>query len=103
MNRILKYTLVFSSALTTLSSCFQDNDDVFAGKSEINNFVYRGMNAFYLNKAEVDVLADDRFANLEELEAFHAQYDSPEEFFESLVFDRARTDRFSVIFRITLL
>jgi carboxyl-terminal processing protease len=98
MKTILKYILVSSIALTTLSSCFQDNDDVFAGKSEINNFVYRGMNAFYLYKPEIDVLANDRFANFEELEAFHAQFSSPEEFFESLVFDRARTDRFSVIF-----
>lgn len=98
MKILIKYTLVFLIAITTLSSCFQDNDDVFADKSEINNFIYRGMNAFYLYKPDVDVLADDRFATIEELEAFHAQYDSPEEFFETLVFDRARTDRFSVIF-----
>tara|TARA_R110000751_G_scaffold301415_10_gene413964 strand:+ start:12981 stop:14417 length:1437 start_codon:yes stop_codon:yes gene_type:complete len=98
MNTFFKYTLVGLIAVTTLSSCFKDNDDVFAGKSEINNFIYRGMNAFYLYKADVDVLANDRFANLEELEAYHSQFDSPEGFFESLVFDRPRTDRFSVIF-----
>lgn len=98
MNKIFKYTLVALIAITSLSSCYEDNDDVFAGKSEINNFIYRGMNAFYLYKPDVDVLANDRFANLEELEAFHAQFSAPEEFFESLVFDRSRTDRFSVIF-----
>ncbi|OUS20107.1 peptidase S41 [Nonlabens dokdonensis] len=98
MNNFFKYIIFTLLTVITLSSCFQDNDDVFAGKSEINNFVYRGMNAFYLYKPQIDVLSDDRFANTAELEAFHAQYASPEEFFESLVFDRARTDRFSVIF-----
>ena len=98
MKTLLKYILVSLIALATLSSCFEDNDDVFAGKSEINNFIYRGMNAFYLYKPDIDVLANDRFANIEELEAFHAQFSSPEEFFETLVFDRARTDRFSVVF-----
>ncbi|PPK93951.1 C-terminal processing protease CtpA/Prc [Nonlabens xylanidelens] len=98
MKKSIKYTLLALVAFTTLSSCFKDNDDVFAGKSEVNNFIYRGMNAFYLYKADVDVLADDRFANQGELEAFHDQFDSPETFFESLVFDRPRTDRFSVIF-----
>jgi C-terminal processing protease CtpA/Prc len=98
MNRFFKYALISLITVPTLSSCFKDNDDVFAGKSEINNFIYRGMNAFYLYKADVDVLTNDRFVNLAELEAFHDQYDAPEEFFESLVFDRSRTDRFSVIF-----
>jgi carboxyl-terminal processing protease len=99
MNRFFKYALISLVIGSTLSSCFKDNDDVFAGKSEINNFIYRGMNAFYLYKADIDVLANDRFANQEELEAFHDQYNAPEEFFESLVFDRSRTDRFSVIFQ----
>ena len=78
-------------------SCFKDNDDNFASTTSIKNFVYRGMNAFYLYKPDVPELADDRFTTISELEEFHSIYDTPEDFFESLVFDRSLTDRFSVI------
>lgn len=98
MNKFLKNTLFAVVAIATLSSCFKDNDDVFADQKIINNFIYRGMNAFYLYKGDVEVLANDRFANQLELESYHSQFDSPETFFESLIFDRARTDRFSVLF-----
>jgi C-terminal processing protease CtpA/Prc len=98
MNKFLKNTLLAIVAIATLSSCYKDNDDVFADKKIINNFIYRGMNAFYLYKGDVAVLANDRFANQLELESYHTQFDSPEMFFESLVFDRARTDRFSILF-----
>ncbi|MGJ8685183.1 MAG: S41 family peptidase [Nonlabens sp.] len=84
------------TALVTVS-CFKDNDDSFASSTSVKNFVYRGMQAFYLYKPDVPELANDRFATVEELEDFHSVYDTPEEFFESLVFDRPFTDRFSVI------
>ncbi|WP_397299041.1 S41 family peptidase [Nonlabens ulvanivorans] len=93
------YKNIILLCLTVLMtvSCFKDNDDNFASSTSIKNFVYRGMNAFYLYKPDVPELADDRFATVPELEEFHSIYDTPEAFFESLVFDRSLTDRFSVI------
>ena len=94
-----KFKIAFLAliSLTALSSCSDDLDDNVAAGSSIKNFVYRGMNAFYLYKPEIAVLADDTFATTSELEAFHAQFATPEEFFESLLFEPERTDRFSII------
>lgn len=92
-----RIVIIVLTILVTVS-CFNDNDDAFANPNVVKNFIYRAMNGFYLYKPDVPVLANDRFANTGELEAFHQQFPTPEEFFESLVFDRARTDRFSIIF-----
>jgi C-terminal processing protease CtpA/Prc len=96
--RIFKVLFLPLVAALFLSSCAQDNDDTFASDAVIKNFIYRGMNAFYLYKPDVPVLDNDRFATIKDLEDYHAQFDRPEDFFESLVFDRSRTDPFSVIF-----
>ncbi|AZQ44154.1 S41 family peptidase [Nonlabens ponticola] len=85
----------FIAATSLIIGCADDNDDRFASDVTIKNFVYRGMNAFYLYKAEIPVLADDRFETVNELEEYHKQFDSPEEFFNSLKFDR---DKFSIIY-----
>ncbi|BAO56082.1 S41 family peptidase [Nonlabens marinus] len=96
--RIFKSLFLSLIAIALLNSCAQDNDDKLASDLTIKNFIYRGMNAFYLYKPDVPVLADDRFSTVKELEDFHAQFDTPEDFFESLIFDPNRVDRFSVIF-----
>lgn len=92
-----KNVIILLITVLVTVSCFKDNDDNFASNASIKNFVYRGMNAFYLYKPNVDVLENDRFTTIDELEEFHSIYDTPEEFFESLVFDRPLTDRFSII------
>ena len=43
------------------TSCFEDNDDNGASASEINDFVWKGMNAAYLYKEEISDLENDRF------------------------------------------
>ncbi|WP_194852395.1 S41 family peptidase [Nonlabens antarcticus] len=96
--RILKILLLLLATTPILQSCAEDNDDKIASDATIKNFIYRGMNAFYLYKPDVPVLADGRFSTVNDLVNYHAQFDRPEDFFESLIFDRSRTDRFSVIF-----
>lgn len=97
MKKWLTYTVLAIITIVTVSSCSEDNDDVFAGDNAIKNFVYRGMNAFYLYKPDVAVLADGTFETIEELEEFHQPFETPESFFESLIFDRTNIDKFSVI------
>ncbi len=92
-----KVAFLVTISLTFLISCSDDLDDNLAAGGSIKNFVWRGMNAFYLYKPQIDVLADDRFANTSELEAYHDQFATPEEFFETLIFDPERTDPFSII------
>lgn len=97
MKKWITYSLLLIIAGGSITSCFEDIDDVFASDNVIKNFIYRGMNAFYLYKPDVPVLADGTFASIEELEEFHEPFLTPEDFFESLVFDRTSTDKFSVI------
>ncbi len=61
---------------------------------EIEDFVYRGMNEFYLYKDAVPQLANDYFQNSEEKEEFLMEAGSPEDLFDGLL---ANIDRFSFI------
>ncbi|MGK0324555.1 MAG: hypothetical protein ACJAR4_002609, partial [Psychroserpens sp.] len=54
--RLLKISLLFILTLS-LTSCFEDGDDNLISASEINDFVWKGMNAVYLYKDEVPDLA----------------------------------------------
>ena len=56
------------SFLTT--SCFKDNDDNQISANEINDFVWKGMNLYYLWQSDVPDLADDRFENQSQLNTF---------------------------------
>lgn len=78
------------------SSCQDDLDDQIrpANQLQLNDFIWRAMNIFYLDKAEVEDLADDRFASVDELNEFLSSFSSPEELFENLL---TPTDRFSII------
>lgn len=95
--RILKSLFAVLALIGLLSSCSNDNDDTFASDTVVKNFIYRGMNAFYVYKPNIDVLANDRFATVAELEAYHAQFNTPDAFFESLLFEPERVDRFSIL------
>ncbi len=75
-------------------SCFNDLDDTVqtASQLDIKNFIYRGLNFFYLYKADNTELN----ANLEgqELNDFLESYESPEALFE---YFRSSQDRFSLL------
>lgn len=81
----LAFLLVFSGIL--LSGCFNDNDDVRRSTSEldIKDFIWKGMNAFYLYKADVSDLANDRFTTNEGYTNFLNSGGTPEAFFNSLL------------------
>ena len=65
--------------------------------AEINDFIWGGMNEIYLWQGNVPDLANNRFANQEEYNAYLQASSAPEDFFESLIFDRQNTDIFSWI------
>ena len=79
------------------TSCFEDNDDNGALASEINDFVWKGMNAAYLYKQEIPDLDNDRFNDSEEYASYLNDYTSPENLFESLIYERDNIDKFSLI------
>ena len=65
--------------------------------AEINDFIWGGMNEIYLWQGNVPDLAFDRFASQEEYNAYLQASSAPEDFFESLIYDRQNTDIFSWI------
>ena len=88
------YLFLFSLLFT---SCFEDNDDNGASASEINDFVWRGMNAAYLYKQEISDLYNERFNDSDEYASYLNNYNSPEDLFESLIYERDNIDKFSLI------
>ncbi len=93
-----KYILIPALLLSlTFTSCFEDMDDTeqVASASEINDFIYRGLNFFYLYKADTPELANDAFTSETAKNQFIASFDSPESFFSFLKSDQ---DRFSLLF-----
>lgn len=91
-------TLLCLLVLSTLTyGCFDDMDDNAISASEINDFVWKGMNAVYLYKDNIPNLANDRFANTEEYANYLNSFTAPEELFESLIYQSQTVDRFSWI------
>jgi len=78
-------------------SCFEDRDDNLVLASEINDFVWKGMNIFYLYKDQIPDLANDRFSSNQQYADYLNSYSTPEDLFESLIYQPSTVDRFSII------
>ncbi|MCW5519695.1 peptidase S41 [Aureitalea sp. L0-47] len=91
-----KSILLLLVIATLLTSCFKDNDDELqqASTFEIQDFIYRGLNFFYLYKADTPELANDAFATQADLDAFLSTFGSPEDLFDFL---KSSQDRFSLL------
>ncbi|PZX92831.1 peptidase S41 [Flavobacterium aquariorum] len=96
MKASFKITLLLFIALLTFQSC-EDMDDVAAPEYlEVNDFIWKGLNLYYLWQADVPNLADTRFANQGDLNTFLKGYPEPETLFDALRVDKS-IDRFSWI------
>lgn len=95
MKKLLLTVLIISCCLQ-LTSCFEDLDDNPATSIDLNDFVYRGLNAYYLYKDNVADLANDRFTN-GGYEDFLNDFSSPEELFNYLRYLPDTVDKFSWI------
>lgn len=102
--KLLILVIVLSFGAT---SCFEDNDDNLVLAPDVKDFVWKGMNEFYVFGNEVPDLSNDRFNingedNRYETTPEYLEYldgfTSPESIFDALVFDAGNTDRFSIIF-----
>lgn len=89
--------ILLGLVLVFATSCFKDQDDNGIMVSEINDFVWKGMNTFYLYKSQIPNLANDRFSSNSDYGAYLNSYNRPESLFESLIYDRENVDRYSWI------
>ncbi|GAA3598717.1 S41 family peptidase [Flavivirga amylovorans] len=87
---ILVLTLCF---LTT--SCFEDDDDVAISTTDINDFVWKGMNSWYNWQTEVPDLSDSKDDNSSEYNSYLNQFTDSEDLFNSLKYETGNVDRFS--------
>jgi carboxyl-terminal processing protease len=96
MKTILRTAILLFLAVFCFQAC-QDQDDVAAPKNlQVQDFIWKGLNQYYLWQADVPNLADDRFGNQEQLNSFLRGYPDPETLFNSLRVDSS-IDRFSWI------
>ncbi|WP_291287569.1 S41 family peptidase [Flavobacterium sp.] len=85
MKTILKSVLLLFLLAFSLQSC-EDQDDVAAPASlQVNDFIWKGLNQFYLWQADVPNLADDRFSDQIALNNFLSGYSKPQDLFQDLL------------------
>lgn len=96
MKTNFKLTLLLFLSIFTFQSC-QDEDDLAAPINlEVQDFIWKGLNQYYLWQADVPNLSDNRFASQNELNVFLTGYPNPEDQFDALRVDKS-IDRFSWI------
>ncbi|MFZ0598480.1 MAG: S41 family peptidase [Flavobacterium sp.] len=82
MKTILKSVLLLFILAFSLQSCEDQDDVAVSGDLQVNNFVWKGLNQYYLWQADVPNLADDREASLD---SFLRGYSKPEDLFQDLL------------------
>lgn len=96
MKKIVIPSLLLLSLILPFG-CNDMDDNAVPSSLEIKDFVWKGMNLYYLWQADVPDLADDKFANQTELNTFLEPFENPTALFNALRVNTA-IDRFSVIF-----
>ncbi len=91
-----KFYISILASLLLFTGCFEDFDDTInpASTLEIQNFIYRGLNYFYLYKEDTPELANDAFLTNDDRNSFLESYESPQDLFDYL---KADQDRFSFL------
>lgn len=99
-----KYLYLFSGLLLMSVACSDTNDIVVTPivkdpvvtlNNSLNDFVWRGMNDAYYWQRDVPNLADSKRSVQDDYFKYLNGYSDPEILFESLIFDKGNTDRFS--------
>ena len=96
MKKLKALALILAALFFT--GCFEDNDDITVTGRDINDFVWSGLNIYYLYKDDVPDLANNRFSNNTEYVDYLNSFTSPNDLFENLRYQPETVDRFSRIF-----
>ena len=87
-------------------SCEKDDSNSVPKEIAIQNFIWKGLNQYYLWQNEVPNLSDTKFANQSDLNSFLYGYTNPDDLFQDLLnkpkskfpAEGEAIDRFSVLF-----
>jgi carboxyl-terminal processing protease len=100
-----KYLIQALLLFIAFTSCEKQEDNYVPENLQVNNFIWKGLNLYYLWQADEPDLADNRFGNQTELNNFLTGYSNPNDLFQHLLNKPASQfpegeaiDRFSVIF-----
>lgn len=93
----IKTLLIICVVLLSATSCFEDLDDNASALVDINDFVWKAMNATYAYKDEIPDLSNDRFATDGDYRDYLNNFFTPEDLFESLIYLPDDVDEFSAI------
>lgn len=100
-----KYLIQVLVLFLVFTSCEKQEDNYVPENLQVNNFIWKGLNLYYLWQADEPDLADNRFGNQTELNNFLTGYSNPDDLFQHLLnkpisqFPEGEAiDRFSVIF-----
>lgn len=96
MNKKLLLIFFLLSFIYFFQSCEDLDDNPVPASLTVKDFIWKGLNLYYLWQAEEENLSDNRFSTQVELNSFLKGYSTPEVLFEDLLVSRT-TDRFSVI------
>lgn len=95
--KYLSCFLLLCAMAVSLAQCTPDDANEVPSSLRIQDFVWKGMNLYYLWQDQVADLADDRFTGQHDLNGFLSGYPDPIALFNQLRTD-PQTDRFSVIY-----
>jgi carboxyl-terminal processing protease len=93
-NRFLSFVFIVTS-LFFINGC--STYDETKSDNAVQNFIWKGLNKYYLYQDNVPNLNDLKNQSLGDLNAFTSQY-RPEILFENLLYDRLSVDKYSVLF-----
>ncbi|MDO5105290.1 S41 family peptidase [Capnocytophaga sp.] len=101
----MKRGVLFIMLIFSLLSCDKDNNDNLDKELHVRDFIWKGLNHWYLWQKDVPDLADSRFAvsvaqtNVDNTAYvnFLKSYDSPKKLFVNLLNQYQKIDRFSFI------
>ena len=93
----IKALVLAALVLCTVTSCFEDLDDNLSAARDINDFVWKAMNATYVYKDNIPDLFNDRFDTSNDYITYLNNFPTPEDLFASLIYLPDDVDEFSAI------
>ncbi len=97
MIKLFKVILPLILLLFIGFSCKNDDSENIPADAEVQNFIWKGLNAFYFWQQDLPNLSDQRFSSQEQLNSFLSDYPNPENLFYNLLNDYPNTDKYSWI------